>query len=1373
MRADTGDIVIRASSLNGAVASAGGNTGGLVAISEGKATTGIANSATVSVNAPVIAATGNITISADFQTVTNAGSVVDTAGLGGKPTAITEVTVFETARVNLEQSLSAAFGSINVTATGSTVASANGRADFGGFASDVTGRANLFIDTAVEVINSADLTAGTISLAARQPTYVALALSSAKADAVGAKLTSFADLNARVVVRAVSDASATLATRELSMSALAAAGAQVYAKEKTDAAFISEDVTRETNNVDSTHEVVLNSRITIIQPDVPFVLLDKTGKLTTAGGVQATVTGDRLIIADIYNTRASAGRIRLEAAGLQRYNLAEKIGKDDTVSTVGRVTGKPIVNLRSSLTDIIIRNETDRLLSIGNIYPAGLSVNGIDSVVVIAADTSGFSLGDTVYDTGPTNIRIESRGDVEFRGRIDNARIDDKDPYYGTVSVAGLGGNDPVYAGRVTTVGDARIEAQRLTVDAASITGAGGGLNLLADTVSARSYLGDLDLRTSGTLTVERAASARDLRLTAGQSLLNAANGESASGRAVVLKALSGDIGSRGSAFRFDQASTFIFNPNFATDLLLEPGAVLGTLVAEAGGSAYLSETNGGSVVERLTAGGTASLSTAAQATRNNAILLQENGRITAGSAVVLAAAGDVKLAETGSFITAPNITIALANVVEARDIWILGDLDDAARKTIVGNSNNNKVTLLDLNGITEVQGQDGNDEVILGRGLLTGLTGTLLFDGGAGNDDQIVLRDESATTNRNITVDAGLVTGIGTSATLGFTNLEILQYRLGSGDDLVKVRSLEAGLRFAFYMGRGNDTAIVSGTDGTLDRINEVIRLDGGTGTGAKAAGEFDRLIVSDAGDRDNNAFQIGNSRIIGGGMTRTPGASNPDTVLDDDAGINYSNFDRLDFSAGSGDDLIAITGADTLMQVSAGAGNDTFRLGPVVGEIANDLNLFGDIGSDTVEVIGGDVTGNRVALGRDQAGRTTIITSNFGAVDPNLTTLNQMERVKVRMGAAGDRVEIDDVALPTDIDTGAGSDDIVIRNLTATGLATIRGGAGRDTITIINTQTDLVIGAEGGDEANDNVIFDRSASTNALSARIADAANGAVAVTGLSTGTVTLAGVGAVEVRLGKSDDQIEVATAANASAIALLTVIGNEGADTLKATALGGLKLDYYGDYGPSVLNPGGSAILGTRNTAVVVIPNEPKPNDFVNLGLNQVTALTVDNRQNGSVAVNWRVREGRELFASVRGSNYFSIVNLNGADFTEILGGSKADTLDFLVDQNGSFDVKVESDRVKLSTDVNIVSQAQTKTEYRSLPPFALTFDGLSGRYSEIGNDALDPEKLTGMRLKTEDGSANIAATVVGGSPAVQATAGTNLVIAGKNAFAMYG
>ncbi len=185
-------------------------------------------------------------------------------GLGGKPTAITDVTVSETSRISLEQSLSAAFGTLNVLATGSTLATANGRADFGGFASDVTGRANLTIDTTVEVLNSADLTASAISLAARQPTYAALALSSAKADAVGAKLTSFADIDARVVVRAVSDASATLATRELSMAAIAAPGAQVYARQRTDAAFISEDVTRETNNVTAVHEVVLNSRITII-----------------------------------------------------------------------------------------------------------------------------------------------------------------------------------------------------------------------------------------------------------------------------------------------------------------------------------------------------------------------------------------------------------------------------------------------------------------------------------------------------------------------------------------------------------------------------------------------------------------------------------------------------------------------------------------------------------------------------------------------------------------------------------------------------------------------------------------------------------------------------------------------------------------------------------------------------------------------------------------------------------------------------------------------------------------------------------------------------------------------------------------------------
>ncbi len=470
-------------------------------------------------------------------------------------------------------------------------------------------------------------------------------------------------------------------------------------------------------------------------------------------------------------------------------------------------------------------------------------------------------------------------------------------------------------------------------------------------------------------------------------------------------------------------------------------------------------------MIERLTAGGTASLSTLQQPTRNSAILVQDNGRVSAGTAVALTAAGDVKLAEFGTFITAPVITIALANAGEARDVWILGDIDDAARKIIIGNDNKNNVTLLELNGVTEVLGNDGSDQVILGRGLLSGLTGTLLFDGGSGNGDQIVLRDDLATVNRDITVDAGRVTGIGTGATLGFANLELLQYDLGSGDDLVKVRSLDAGLSFRFFMGRGNDTAIVSGTDGTLDKINELITLDGGNHV--KPAGEFDRLIVSDAGDRDANAFRIGNSRIIGGGMTRTAGATNPDQVLDDQAGIDYRHFDRIDFTAGSGDDLITVSGADTLMQVSAGAGNDTFRLGPLVGEIANDLNLFGDVGTDTVEVFGGDLTGNRIALGRDTAGRTTIVTSNFGAVDPNLTTLNQMERVKVAMGNAGDLVEIDDVALPTDINTGGGEDEIVIRNLTATGLATIRGGAGRDTITIINTQTDLVIGAEGGDEA------------------------------------------------------------------------------------------------------------------------------------------------------------------------------------------------------------------------------------------------------------------------------------------------------------------
>ena len=162
----------------------------------------------------------------------------------------------------------------------------------------------------------------------------------------------------------------------------------------------------------------------------------------------------------------------------------------------------------------------------------------------------------------------------------------------------------------------------------------------------------------------------------------------------------------------------------------------------------------------------------------------------------------------------------------------------------------------------------------------------------------------------------------------IGYSSIASLNLRLGSGGDLIRVRSTSAATTIESR--GGNDTFDVSSdaptNAGSLDLIAGALTLDGGTSTTGDVA------MFSDRGDVTGDTGTLTSSTFTG----FSPGV------------ITYLELETLHIDLGSGSDNLLLDSTGAVTTVDGGDGDDVID----VETVDHVTRINGDAGDDTLTV-------------------------------------------------------------------------------------------------------------------------------------------------------------------------------------------------------------------------------------------------------------------------------------------------------------------------------------------------------------------------------------------------------------------------------------
>ena len=284
--------------------------------------------------------------------------------------------------------------------------------------------------------------------------------------------------------------------------------------------------------------------------------------------------------------------------------------------------------------------------------------------------------------------------------------------------------------------------------------------------------------------------------------------------------------------------------------------------------------------------------------------------------------------------------------------------------------------------------------------------------------------------------------------------------------DDIVSLTNVQAGSPTRISTLQGNDLIQVgslaatlpslSNADGTLNRISDLLTVEGGNGS--------DRRQLDETGDTEENSGILSSTRLVGLGMAS---AEADQKRINRDKGIAYSGLEDLSLELGSNSDRMVITsthsGATT---VNTGDGDDTVDLGsnPVLdaeGRLQTDV--------DNKIISGGqldDINGSLTLTG----GNGINPAATPGTGPQNKDTMNIDERADVdgntganagQIAATGDgRAQVTGLDMAgnvlydqfeiLNVDLSEFEDALTIEDNTDAGETTVKAGAGNDTVTV-----------------------------------------------------------------------------------------------------------------------------------------------------------------------------------------------------------------------------------------------------------------------------------------------------------------------------------
>ena len=625
--------------------------------------------------------------------------------------------------------------------------------------------------------------------------------------------------------------------------------------------------------------------------------------------------------------------------------------------------------------------------------------------------------------------------------------------------------------------------------------------------------------------------------------------------------------------------------------------------------------------------------------------------------------------------------------------------------------------TIFGLGGDDTITGGRGNDFAILGKGndffvwnpgdgsdtvLGEGGFDTLEF-AGANIAEQFEIRADGA--NAQLTRNVAAIT-------MELDSVERIDLAtLGGGDtvhlgDMSGSKTSQVAIDLAAFSGLGDGAADTVIADGRDKNDNIHITADG---FGIAVSGLAAAVTIANA--------ESGDTLVVNG-------LGGNDTI--DATGMQAATV-RLTLDGGAGNDRI--TGGEGDDILIGGDGNDT-----VVGGHGNDVAFLGDgddratwstgDGNDTIEGQGGVDT---VRVNGADADETIQVFANGGRVlltdslDSVTLDMNQVEKLELR--------------------TAGGTDDVVIGDLTGTGLSSIA--------------LDL-----GSDSAADKVTV--QGTLDADNIKVASS-GGNIVVSGLAA-EITISHAGAddsLTINADRGDDIID-ASKLGANKVHL-TINGGAGTDTITGSA------------GDDIVNGGqgnDTALLGAGNDRFVWNPGDGS--DTVN-GQAGFDTLTFNGaniaEQIGIVANGTHVQFTRNVaaismdlesverieFKALGGADTITIGDLTGTGVKQVAldlgannggGDGAADTV--------SVDFSSAKDAIKLTQGadgvVTVASAAETLTIAN-----AEAGDGLVVR-ALGGNDTLDASALKdGVMSVTLDGGA--------GNDLIFGSAGADVLIGG--------
>jgi hypothetical protein len=362
----------------------------------------------------------------------------------------------------------------------------------------------------------------------------------------------------------------------------------------------------------------------------------------------------------------------------------------------------------------------------------------------------------------------------------------------------------------------------------------------------------------------------------------------------------------------------------------------------------------------------------------------------------------------------------------------------DAGQTFLDSGTESDTVNIQSTSGPTTVQGNDGNDAFNVGSlapatsGVVDLVAGPLSVDGGTGSN-VLNVDDTGSTSARTGTLTSGTLTGLAMAGGVTYLDINSMNVRLGSGNDVFTIASTHANSTLVSAVagnntfnvqaiagntlvrgGTGNDTFIVGSTSAATARavrtIPAPLMLDGGGGTNqVSVAADVDftlrdwnlQLSTGDSfglrsmqqavltGGPTDNTFDVsawaGTGTLNGGGgLDRVVSVSNADGVLTD-TGLSRSNgtsfvlngIGAAELGGGSRNNTLDATGFFGAAWLYGGTGNDTLRAGSgsdyLDGGSGHDC-LVGGTGSDILVGLSG--TGDTIQAG---SGDATIYGSSF----------------------------------------------------------------------------------------------------------------------------------------------------------------------------------------------------------------------------------------------------------------------------------------------------------------------------------------------------------------------------------------------------------